>query len=395
MAKYAPTSDRERNRLRKQYLEKGPFPELIDFSRPIVVVRGDAIRNGRAGYPPQVALNTKLMAGWPAHHLQAMIVDSLDDPLPIQATPEERKRFDRGEPLLVRANMVGLRPERSSGGQVTDDIETQIKDAFAVNVFVLFERLRHLVPLRDGKNVRNWADRDSAKQFIFEKELLPLPWPEQDHCKTGKRRFRVVDTAWRNGQRQRFLQCLYPSGKMLRREIATWAEGFRGKRRDMIAEEIRFQKTQFVALNMCRERAKEFRRVEYQISASLRQEPDGDGFFDSRLAEVAAGFNHPIDAGAAFPAVYAGDFDPRLMFHRLASLKSFGFIRDIGRIARGQSAPWSPAQFLKRIECSRRYLTEQPEIFVERQHPELMSGREFLLYAYKICDDQCAACLAS
>lgn len=394
MAKYAPTSDRERNRLRRQYLENGPFPELIDFSRPIVVVSGDAIRNGKAGYPPQVAPEMKTAAGWPVRHLQAMIVESLDDPLPIQATPEERKRFDRGEPLLVRANMVGMRPQRPSGGQVDDDIETQIKNAFAVNVFVLFERLRHLVPLRDGKNVRNWADRDSAKQFIFEKELLPLPWPEQDHCKTGKRRFRVIDTAWRNGQRQKFLQCLYPGGKTLRREIATWAEGFRGKRRDMIAEEIRFQKTQFVALNLCRERAKEFRRIEYAISENLRQEPDGDGFLDSRLAEVAAGFNHPIDAGVVLPAVYAGDFDPRLMFQRLASLKSFGFIRDIGRIARGQSAPLSPAQFIERIECSRRHLTEQSEMFVERQHPELMSGREFLLYAYRICDDQCTAYLA-
>ena len=390
MAKHAPTSDRERHRLRKQSLENGPFPDLIDFSRPIVVVSGDAIRKGKTGYPPQVAPEMKAAAGWPVRHLQAMIVESLDDPLPIQATPEERKRFDQGEPLLVRANVVGMRPQRPSGGQVDDDIETRIKNAFAVNVFVLFERLRHLVPLRDGKNRCNWADRDSAKQFIFDNELLPLPWPEHDHCKTGKRRFRAIDTAWRNGQRQKHLQCLYPSGKALRREIATWAEGFRGKRKDVIAEEIRFQKTQFVALNMCRERAREFRRIEYAISESIRQEPDGDGFLDTKLVEVAAGFNHPIDAGAVFPAVYAGDFDPRLMFHRLASLKSFGFVRDIGRIPRGQSPPLSPAQFLERIEGGRQHLEEKPELFSERTHPELMSGREFLLHAYAILEGQCA-----
>jgi len=138
----------------------------------------------------------------------------------------------------------------------------------------------------------------------------------------------------------------------------------------------------------------EFRCIENEISQSMRQDPDAERDLDPKQAEVAAGFNHPIDAGAVFPAVYAGDFDPRLMFHWLASLKSFDFIRDIGRIARKQSAPLSPAQIIERIERSRQHLKEQPEMFVERQHPELMSGREFLLYAYKICEDQCAAYLA-
>jgi hypothetical protein len=295
------------------------------------------------------------------------------------------------EPLLVRANAFGMRPEQSSGGQVIDNIEKQINDAFSVNVFVIFERLRRLVPLRDGENVRNWADQEAAQNFVFDKELLPLPWPERDHRTTGKHRRRLIDTAWRNGQRQKFLRCLYPSGGTLRREIAAWAEGFRGQRKDVIAEEIRFWKTQFVALNMCRERAREFRCIENELSKSMQREPDAEGFLDPKQAEVAAGFNHPIDAGAVFPAAYAGDFDPKLMFHRLASLKGFEFIRDIGRIARRQSEPLSPAQIIEQMECSRQHLKEHPEVFSERRHPELMSGREFLLYAYKICEDQCVA----
>ncbi len=390
MAADRPTSDIERNKLRKLLLSDTPFQRYLDFSRPVVAVSGEAIREGRAAYPPQVPLKIKIAAGWPAQSLQGMIVDSLDDPLPIQATPEERERFDRGEPLLVRANMVGMRPERSSGGQVTDDIEKQIKDAFAVNVFVIFERLRHLVPLRDGKNVRNWADQEAAQNFIFDNELLSLPWPERDHRTTGKRRRRLIDTAWRNGQRQKFLRCLYP-GSRLRREIAAWAEDFRGKRKDVIEEEIRFQKTQFVALNMCRERAKEFRCIESEISESIRREPDGDGLLDPKQAAVAAGFNHPIDAGAVFPAVHAGDFDPKLMFHRLASLKGFEFVRQLGRTTRGQLATSSPVQLAEQVERSRQHLKEQPEMFSERLHPELMSGREFLLHAYKNYEDQCAA----
>lgn len=393
MAVDLPTSDNERNQLRKLLLSDTPFQGYLDFSRPIVAVSGEAIRKGRAAFPPQVPLTIKMAAGWPAQSLQGMIVDSLDAPLLIQATPEERERFDRGEPLLVRANMVGMRPERSSGGQVTDDIEKQINDAFAVNVFVIFERLRHLVPLRDGKNVRNWADQEAAQNFIFDKELLPLPWPERDHRATGKRRRRLIDTAWRNGQRQKFLRCLYPSST-LRREIAAWADGFRDQRKDMIGEEIRFQKTQFVALNMCRDRAREFRRIENKISKSMRQDPDAEEVLDPKQAEVAAGINHAIDAGSVFPAVYAGNFDPKVMFHRLASLKGFEFIRDIGRIARRQSAPLCPVQFIERIERSRQHLEEQPEMFSERQHPELMSGREFLLYVYEIYEDQCAAYLA-
>lgn len=391
MAADLPTSDIERNNLRKLLLSKTPFQEHLDLSRPIVVVSRDAIRKRGAACPPQVALKIKMAAGWPAQNLQGMIVDSLDHPLAIQATPEERERFDRGEPLLVRANMVGLRPERTSGGQVADDIEKQINDAFAVNVFVIFERLRHLVPLRDGKHVRNWANQEAAQNFIFEKELLPLPWPEHDHRKTGKSRHRLIDTAWRNGQRQKLLRCLYPSSS-LRRKISGWAEGFRGQRKDVIEKEICFQKTQFVALNMCRERAKEFRCIESEISESIRREPDGGGLLDSRRALVAAGFNHPIDAGAIVPAIYAGNFDPRLMFHRLANLKGFEFVRDIGRIARGQSAPLSSAHFVEQIERSRQHLAEQPEVFSERLHPELMSGREFLLYAYTILEGQCEAC---
>jgi hypothetical protein len=342
MAVDLPTSDSERDKLRKLLLSDTPFQGYLDFSRPIVAVSREAIRKGRAAHPPQVPLKIKMAAGWPAQSLQGMIVDNLDDPLPIQATPEERERFDQGEPLLVRANMIGMRTKRPSGGQVADDIEKQIKDAFAVNVFVIYERLRHLVPLRDGKNVRNWADQEAAQNFIFDKELLSLPWPERDHRTTGKSRRHLIDTAWRNGQRQKFLRCLYP-GSRLRREIAAWTEDFRGKRKDVVEEEIRFQKTQFVALNMCRERAKEFRFIESEISESIRREPDGDGFLDPKQAAVAAGFNHPIDAGAVFPAVYAGDFDPELMFYRLASLKGFEFVRQLGRIARGQFATSSPA----------------------------------------------------
>ena len=390
MAADLPTSDIERNKLRKLLLSTTPFQGDLDFSRPIVVVSRDAIRKGRAAYPSQVALKIKIAAGWPGQHLQGMIVDSLDDPLPIQATPEEREQFDRGEPLLVRANMVGMRPERTSGGQVTDDIEKQIKDAFAVNVFVIYERLRHLVPLRDGKNVRNWANQEAAQNFIFDSELLSLPWPERDHRTTGKSRRRLIDTAWRNGQREKFLRCLYPSSR-LRREIAAWAEDFRGKRKDVIEEEIRFQKTQFVALNLCRARAKEFRCIESEISESIRREPDGDGFLDPKQAEVAAGLNHPIDAGAVFPAVYAGDFDPEPMFYRLASVKGFEFVRQLGRTARGQSATSSPARLAEQVECNRQHLEAQPKLFSERLHPELMSGREFLLQAYAIFEGQCAA----
>jgi hypothetical protein len=40
-------------------------------------------------------------AGWPDQSLQGMIIDSLDDPLATQATPEEREGFDRGEPLSL------------------------------------------------------------------------------------------------------------------------------------------------------------------------------------------------------------------------------------------------------------------------------------------------------
>jgi len=378
--------DFERNKLREQLVAEMNFPGGLDCSRPFIVVSEDAIRAGKTTYPPPVPLEMMEAAGWPFQRTQKFKVKSLDDPLRIQVTPEERERFNRGEPLLIRGNVFGIRSTQSGGGQRMDDIEGQINDAFAVTVFVIFERLQYLVPLRDGKNVRNWADQEAAQDFIFDKELLSLPWPESDFRKTRKRRRGLLDTSWRNGQRSEVLPCLYPSSR-LREEIAAWAESFRGRCKDVIEQEIRFQKTQFVALNMCRERAREFRRIENEISKSIRRKPD-DESFDPTQVEVALGFNHSIDGGAVFPAAYAGDFDPRLMFYRLASVKSFGFIRQLGRIARGQSATLPFAQLADDIEASRRHLEAQPELFSERQHPALMSGREFLLYAYAAYEGQ-------
>lgn len=164
--------------------------------------------------------------------------------------------------------------------------------------------------------------REAAQNFIFDKELLSLPWPEGDHRTTGKRRRRLIDTAWRNGQRQIFLR-LPVSGQQAAPGRSRPGRMAFAASANVVEEEIRFQKTQFVALNMCRERAKEFRFIESEISKGMRQDPVGDGFLDPKQAAVAAGFNHPIDAGAVLPAVYAGDFDPELMFYRLASLKGF------------------------------------------------------------------------
>jgi hypothetical protein len=48
MAGYAPTSDWKRNKLHERLLTKGPFPELIDFSRPFVVVSAKVMREGWA-----------------------------------------------------------------------------------------------------------------------------------------------------------------------------------------------------------------------------------------------------------------------------------------------------------------------------------------------------------
>ena len=59
-------SDSERNKLRKLLLSDTPFQGYLDFSRPIVAVSGEAIRKGRAAYPPQVPLKIKMAAGWPA-----------------------------------------------------------------------------------------------------------------------------------------------------------------------------------------------------------------------------------------------------------------------------------------------------------------------------------------
>jgi hypothetical protein len=93
---YAPTSDSERNKVRKQLLAEMTFAGLPDFSRPIIVVSREAIRTGKTTYLPPVPLEMMIDAGWPSQRNQMVIVKSLDDPLAIQAAPEERERFCRG-----------------------------------------------------------------------------------------------------------------------------------------------------------------------------------------------------------------------------------------------------------------------------------------------------------
>jgi hypothetical protein len=382
-----PTSDVEREKLRQRLLTLMDFSGL-DFNRPLIMLSRDALLSGKMAFPPKIPPAMLAKVGWPP---QTWIGSPDDfDPMPVVMYPDERERFDRGEPILVRPNPVGLRPKPSSGGQATDDIERHINDAFAVFVFVTFERLRHLVPLRDGKNVRNWADQEAAQDFIFERELLPLPWPEHDHRTTYKRRRDLLDTAWRNGQRPKLLRRFYPS-RQLRKEIAIWAERFRDKRRQEIEQEIRFLKTQFVSLNLCRGRAREFRRTEAAISKFMQQHRDDDTYPNQALMEVAAGFNLRVDLGDVAPAAYAGDFDPRPIFLRLASLRSFEFFRQLGKAARGNVPEFSPGTFVERIAESRHVLNEQPELLAERRHPELMSGREFQLYAYVAYERQRAA----
>jgi hypothetical protein len=78
MAGFVPTSDWKRNKLRERLLTKGPFPELIDFSRPVVVVSAKAMREGMGTYRPHVPLEMKTAAGWPARHLPGLFLDSLD-----------------------------------------------------------------------------------------------------------------------------------------------------------------------------------------------------------------------------------------------------------------------------------------------------------------------------
>lgn len=380
-----PTSNVERSKLRNKLLAEFNFDQLglPDLSRPVIVVSLDAFLSGKT--PPKIPPAMLAAAGSPPAILAAAGSPArfvkMDQLPPVEMSPEERERFDRGEPLLVRLTITGLRPKRSSGGQVRDDIERHINDAFAVFVFVIFERFRHLIPLRDGKNVRNWANQEVANDFIFERELLPLPWPKQDHRSTDKDRRSLIDTAWRNGQRPKLLRRFYP-GRQQRKEIAIWAKRFSGKRRQEVEEEIRFQKTQFVSLNLCRERAREFRRAENEISEFFREHQDDDAYPGQALTEATLGFNQLVDLGDVAPAVYAADFDPRPIFHRLESLRSFDFFRQLGIAARGNVPELSPGMFGEFIAESRRCLNEDPQLFTERRHPELMTGREFMFYAY-------------
>jgi len=394
-----PTSDIEREKLRKQMLELMNY-EGLDAKRPIVALSLEALRSGKLVLPLTIPPPMQAMVGWPP---QVWFLSSEDlDLMPGKMWPEERERFDRGEPVLIRLKPIGLRSSMPNGGQPKDDIEEQAGDAFAVGVFVIFERLRYLVPLRDGKNVCNWLNQEAAKDAIFKRELLPLPWPASDYRKTDKERLDHIDTAWsvgkrwdfkkRNGQRRKILGRLYPCRPgQLRDEIAIWADSYRNKRRQEIEEEIRFLKTQFVSLNLCRERAREFRRAENEISKFISEHQDDDKNPDRALMEAAAGFNLRVDLGDAAPAAYAGDFDPRLIFLRLESIRSFEFIQQLGKTARGNVPEWSPGTFAEHIAESRQVLNDAPELLSERRHPELMSGREFLLYAYAAYERQRAA----
>jgi len=299
---------------------------------------------------------------------------------------QDREKFNRGEPLLLSAGVFGHRPPRPSGGRFDDELEKHIKAASAVNFFAICKRLQHLIPLRNGlrrtaraAQQRKWAPAKVPLNIVYD-ELLELPWPRSDHRVSDDGRLGMMTTMQKEGRQRANWTRLFVCDD-LTSDIERWAAGMSGKSRSEIETEIRFQKTQFVSLNRCRARAEEFRTTENEVCDRLRR--DQDAQLHQMMTLVG---DNALELDALLPAVYAGDFDPRPIWFRLSGITGFALLRELGRIARGQSPTVEPALLAKRIEACCDGLAGNPGLFCVSKHPHLMSGREFALHAMTCLD---------
>lgn len=346
--------------------------DLPDFHRPMVLFDLNRVKQGHHEIPEKLLKDIKET---PETVQRAAV--TADDLHRFSLSHGDRARFNRGEPLILAANVIDLRPKLKRGGQALDPHEEAIKTAFYVVTFVVIERLRHLLAL-ERPNTAATHKKPRSLEEVCEK-LLPVIAEELADNGDGEHHLKMLGTAMQRGKESKLWLKLF-SCDNLRAQVKIWALKPDFKDPLLRREEWRFQMTQFISMLLCRKRAKELRQVEEAIGREALKGRDANR--GQAAKHAAADFDG--GAGRLFAAAYAGDINPSHIFFRFQpDRENYDLLRLLGRAERGLAVTLTVEQ----EEC----LAEWRQTFMRRGVPtsgarDVMSMEEFLPRAIRDFD---------
>ena len=317
--------------LRDSFFNQG----FVDIGRPVALFNLSTLQ-GPFPDLPQELLNT---AGEPAETIQRLLIDLEELPF-VSLTHEQERQFKNGQPVLIRFGIEPHREKRSSGGQVKDLSEKQINVGLATTVYIVVERLRHLMYFRDQ---RKFASVNDHRDVAF--GLLAEMWPRADNLRlTREKRINHLETLWNKGRRPQVWSQLYPV-KDINKKIESWATSFENVSKERLIQEIAFQQRLVLGLLHCEIRAEVFRKTISKISDKVSKSSEESKGDRAILAGVHP--EHHCLHADVLPAAFAGDINPSNLFQNLESYREFfDTMRLIGSVSRGYRAEFSSEHLL-------------------------------------------------
>ncbi|MET3105431.1 hypothetical protein AAKU58_000240 [Oxalobacteraceae bacterium GrIS 1.18] len=299
--------------------------ELFDITRPIVLFNKYKLQAHGHEIPAPVLL----AAGESEESIQRAIVspDQLEN---FNLSKNQQQQFLLGEPILLHVAIFEQSQPQASGGQRNTPIEKHIKIAAAATLYVVVERLNHLLSIRDGIEYESKVSmRDITMRFVAEyclEDVVQLK-PEIEHT------IRHLRTLWEKGRRPEIRGKFYSIEAMERFQDYICDCQFSTSSKPILNQEIDFQRSLIHSLLQCELRSATLRQTLSNVSDKIAgNHPESKG--DRALLAGVHQQEHyyPVDV---LPAAFAGDFNPAELFPNLHSASDhFEVMIRIGRLHR-------------------------------------------------------------
>lgn len=185
---------------------------------------------------------------------------SMDQLTTLGASSIEQDQFSKGEPIFIWPKTIPHREPRARGGQAYDDIEKGIQDALAVTTYVVVEKIRQLLKIRDK---RSRITTEAARNAVI--KSLSQNWPANTIYSTIDSRYCHLWKLFNDGQRSKNWKSLFECDD-LRGEIKLWSARFDKSSRNDIDQEVSTQKYFIYGLLACEIRAAINRKTISEVS---------------------------------------------------------------------------------------------------------------------------------
>jgi len=316
--------------LRQNFLKQG----LFDIHRPIVLFNKDKLDQCKHEIPA----STLTAVGESKESIQRVIA-SHDELAIFSVSREQEQQFSQGKPILIHPTFFAQTQKRASGGQRSTQTEEHVKNALATTVYVVVERLRHLLLIQNKITYKNVADeRDMVMRFLAE------CWPEGDvrRIQDIEPRLKHMQTLWEKGRRPEIWKEFFSDDFLKATLNPNSFNRFTKESNDSnrLNQEINFQRSLILALLHCELRAATQRQTLSKVSdkmANGHEENKGDRTLLGGVHPAHHCF--PVDV---LPAAFAGDLNPSDLFPNLISANEhFEVMNLVGRLHRGLDAEFT------------------------------------------------------